>query len=750
MKQHCKYNIIILFCLLISSCSTTKYIPDGKYLLDAVSLDIDAENIPKAEMAGYIQQKPNDPKLRLKIYNLVKGDTNKWFDRKIRQLGEPPVIYNQRLEQQSVRELIIGMKNRGYLNAKVDSRIDTSDKKVKIHYHIESNKPYRIRNYNIKIPDARIDSILGKRKQQNIAVKPEALFDMETLEKERSAISSLLRDHGYYTSTENNLHYLVDTTLNSHQADISMIMNDTTQIKPHHIGKVTVYSGFDPLNIEDYKIVDSIRYNGINILYDSIRFLRPSVVDDNVMVRPGSLFQESRGNRTYNYFNQLGNVGRTNVRYVEGNYPDSSLLDCNIYLTPGDIHSMQVELDGTNKAGDLGIAANIAYGHHNLFNGAEWLNIRLRGAYEFVHAESADLLAQNFYEFRINPTLTFPKLHFPFIGKAIKDRFNVSTQYGIGFDVQKRPEYTRNFFNLNWKILWNNEKQTLNQSLSLLDINYAIMPWKSDEFQEYLNQVDSLTKYSYEDIFTAGIGYSLIFSNNKEQGGYRQRLYTIRFNAEASGNVLNRILNLAGAKKSSSGQYTIFGNPFAQYIKGDFDFSQTIRLNGKNGLAFHAAFGIAYPYGNSSILPFEKRYYSGGPNSIRGWSTRYLGPGSYSAGKGDPTNHVGDIRMELSAEYRYKWIKWLELATFIDAGNIWTIKEYPNQPGGHFKASGFYKEIAVGTGAGFRIDLGFLIIRLDGGTRVYDPALAEGKRLTFLKGSFKHNSAFYLAIGYPF
>ncbi len=743
--------IPLFFCVLISSCSTTKNIPEGEYLLDAINIDIDTKSIPKAEMTAYIQQKPNDPKIRLQIYNMVSGDTNKWIDRRIMQIGEKPVIYSQRLEQQSVKELTIEMKNRGYLNAQVSSKVDTADKKAKVHYSIESNEPYRIRNYNVDIPDIRIDSLLNNRRRRDVIIKPETLFDMSILEKERSTVSTILQNQGYYTSTESNLHYLVDTTLKSHKADVTLIMNDTTQIKPYHINKVTVYSGFDPLNLENYKIVDSINYKGIDILYDSVHFLRPSVINDNILVRPGSIFRKSRGDRTYNYFNQLGNVGRVNVQYQEGNYPDSTLLDCNVYLTPGNIHSMQVGLDGTNKAGDLGIAAKISYGHHNLFNGAEWLNISVRGAYEFVQAEDEDdVLTHNFYEFGINPTITFPKLHLPFIGKAIKERFNVSTQYGVGFDIQKRPEYTRDFFNLNWKVLWNNERQTINQSLSLVDINYIAMPWKSEKFQNYLdNEVDSLTKYSYEDIFTAGLGYSLIFSN-KEAGRYRQRLYTIRFNGETSGNALSGIFSLAGAKKSSSGQYTILGNPFAQYTKGDIDFSQTRKFDKKNTLAFHAALGVAYPYGNSTIMPFEKRYYAGGPNSIRGWSTRYLGPGSYVADVGDPTDHVGDIRMELSTEYRYRWIKWLELAAFIDAGNIWTIKNYADQPGGYFQPSKFYKEIALGTGIGFRLDLSFLIIRLDGGTRVYDPALPEGNRWTFLKGNFSHNSAFYVAIGYPF
>jgi outer membrane protein assembly factor BamA len=210
-------------------------------------------------------------------------------------------------------------------------------------------------------------------------------------------------------------------------------------------------------------------------------------------------------------------------------------------------------------------------------------------------------------------------------------------------------------------------------------------------------------------------------------------------------------MSLTNASKNKSGQYEIFRNPFAQYLKGDIDYSRTIRLNETEAIAYHAGFGLAYPYGNSSILPFEKRYYAGGPNSVRGWWTRYLGPGSFNGGNiKSMVYHVGDINLLLSAEYRYKILDWLEPTAFVDCGNIWTIKDYPDQPGGLFEWDSFYKEMAVGTGVGLRFDFTFLILRLDGGTRVYDPARPEGDRFVFLKGNFGNNSAWYVAIGYPF
>ena len=277
------------------------------------------------------------------------------------------------------------------------------------------------------------------------------------------------------------------------------------------------------------------------------------------------------------------------------------------------------------------------------------------------------------------------------------------------------------------------------------------MPWKSESFQQYLNtEIDPLTRLSYNDVFTAGIDYGFIFTNaNKDK--ISQHLYTVRFNAESSGNLLRGIFSLTSAKTNDTNQYEINGNPFAQYVKGNIDYAETAHLNMQSKLAFHTAFGLAYPYRNSLILPFEKRFFAGGPNSVRGWNTRYLGPGSFNQGiPGDPTTHVGDISFIVSAEYRYKLLSWLEPAYFVDCGNTWTVRNYEGQPGGLFQWNRFYKEFAVGTGIGLRFDFSFFIFRLDAGTRVYDPAFPEGNRFVFPKKSIWSNSAAYIAIGYPF
>jgi outer membrane protein assembly factor BamA len=736
------------------------------------------EGTGKAALLPYIQQNPNSSKWGLKIYNLVDNDSN-FIKKFIRKIGEPPVIFSNSLMNLSVNELTIELINRGYLNAEVSAQVDTANKKASVVYSVVHNEPCIILNYTNEIPQRLLtrqpNRPLTRQNIMNIVkrifrqkkdipgdhetfdqrwalIEEGDIFDMNALEAERTRVSAFLRNRGYYTITRDNLHYLADTTLQPNRVDLKLRLLDTLSAVPYTIARVNVYSGYDPLFKEDYRIVDSMDYKGINIHYDPLHFLRPAVIHEKIRLRPGDLFRERRGEAILSHFRALDCVGMADLQYVQGNYPDSTLLDCNVYLTPGNIHSLQAGLEGTNNAGDMGVALDVTYGHLNLFNGSELFNLNLRSAYEFVGGSSGENgINHNYYELNIRPSLTFPKFHLPFIDDYVNERFSSQTQYSLGYAIQKRPTYTRNFFNFNWKIRWTGHAQEITHSLSLLEINYISMPWKSDKFRDYLNsQIDPLTRYSYDDIFTAGVDYSLIYTN-AAMGRMWEHLYTFRFNVETSGNALYGLSRATRAGKNEDGQYTLLGNPFAQYVKGDFDLAHTFRLDTKNVLAFHAGIGMAYPYGNSTILPFEKRYYAGGPNSVRGWNTRYLGPGSYNEGQaGDPTTHVGDISFIASAEYRFKLLSWLEPALFVDCGNIWTIKEYPNQSGGYFRWNTFYKELAVGAGFGLRFDLNFLILRLDAGTKIYNPAHSEGNRWVLFKEPVWGNSAGYIAIGYPF
>ncbi|MDL2243597.1 outer membrane protein assembly factor [Bacteroidales bacterium OttesenSCG-928-J19] len=773
----CLFALLAL-CLMTACGSVTRFVPDGQYLLEKVDLKVEGDGPSATELLPYIQQTPAN-NFEVKIYNSVDTPSG-WWRNIVRKMGAPGVIFRNSLVGITESELLVQMKNLGYLAAEVTSQIDTLNKKAQVRYTITPNDPYHVREYKLDIPitrrqgsgtgmrgrrpEFRQDSLhrveqdttrrLGifRRQARNPRlIKEGDLFDMNLLEQERQRVNRQLLNMGYYGSNLNNLHYWADTTLRSNQVDLKLGVLDSTRMIPYTIERVNIYSGYSPMERRSYAPTDSTERNGINIYWDKMHFLRPGVIEEKILVRPKQRYRVASAENTYNLLKGLNCVGRVDVQYAEKNYADSTLLDCNIYLTPGNIHSLQMALEGTNKDGDIGVALDATYGHLNLFNGSEVFNINMRAAYEFVRTNENSPLGNNYYELGVKPSLVFPKLHIPWVNSLMKNNFTTQTEYSLGYNMQKRPEFMRNFFNWNWRYRWTGHKQNISHNLSLLDINYVIMPWKSDKFVQYLNnEVDSLTKYSYNDIFTAGITYGFSYSN-KNTGKGRQHLYTIRFNMETSGNLLNWLGEEFNWEKNSEGQHTILGNPLAQYVKGDFDISQTFQINPENSIAFRFGVGAAYPYKNSSVLPFEKRYYGGGPNHVRGWDTRYLGPGSYSRDlPNERVFHVGDINLISSLEYRFKAMTWLEPALFVDAGNIWTIKEYANQPGGKFEWNSFYKELAVGAGIGFRLDLSFLILRLDLATRIMDPARPEGDRLVLFKDKFFPNSNWYIAIGYPF
>ncbi len=747
IKHIVLYGMVIFITV---ACSTTKYVPDGQYLLKDAKINIDNSSISKSELEDYLIQKPTDNVAGLWIYNWSGADTSRWINRWLRNIGNEPVIYSPKSSGQSAEELRMALKNKGYVNAEVSVKDTTYGKKAKVEYNIKTNEPYRIRDYTIDLGSEGVDTIVSLWKARGRSIiDSTTIFDMDILEQERVNISQLLRNVGFYSVATPVLHYYADTSLNSNQVDLRLSLRDTMELQPYYIRNVTVYSGYDSRGRRNFRAADSVDYNGVKILYNRSGFLRPSMIGYNTLIRPKQHYSEFLTNRTYDNFSTLGIVQRTTLNYEEVKQNDTAMLDCNIFLTSGNIHGFQAGIDGTNKAGDLGVAGNISYSHYNIFNGGEVLNIKLRGGYEVMTGNVDSLGGRNYYSTGVEVSMMFPQVHFPFLGDRVRRNLNISTTYSAAFDIQKRPDYQRNFFSLSWKFNWLSPQKSASHALSILNINYVTMPWKSAEFQEYLNEdVNSLTRYTYEDIFTAGPSYSLVF--NKVAN--RRRSYTIRFNFESSGNILYGIFSLSGAEKSSSGQYQILGNPFAQYVKGNLEYAQTLKFDRKSSAAFRAGVGAAYAYGNSTILPFEKRFYGGGPNGVRGWRTRYLGPGSYAnEDVADASLHTGDMNIILSAEFRYKFFSFLEGAAFMDSGNIWTLRDYDNQPGGEFDIGNFYKEMAIGAGIGLRVDLSFLILRFDFAKRVYDPARPEGSgRWTFFSEGLKNNSAFYFAIGYPF
>ena len=274
------------------------------------------------------------------------------------------------------------------------------------------------------------------------------------------------------------------------------------------------------------------------------------------------------------------------------------------------------------------------------------------------------------------------------------------------------------------------------------------MPWLSETFKrDYLDNVSSrnvILRYNYQNLFIVKWGFGLAFNNANN---------ALKLNIESAGNAVHFISKMTNATQNKDNQYTLFNIAYAQYIKGDVDYTHLLQVDERNSFAFHVGFGIAYPYGNSHVLPFEKRYFSGGANSVRGWSVRSLGPGSYAGAdkRIDFINQTGDMKVDLNVEYRTFLFWKLYGAAFVDAGNIWTLHSYAEQQGGQFKLNEFYKQLAMGYGIGFRFNFDYFILRFDLGMKAVNPAYRSGKEhYPIWHPNLKRDMAFHFAVGLPF
>ncbi|MGI6073894.1 MAG: BamA/TamA family outer membrane protein [Fermentimonas sp.] len=761
------YISIVAILIFLVSCDATKKVPEGSYLLNNVKVDSDIKGIKSSQLEPFLRQKPNSTlpilgKWRLHMYNVPDNDST-WLNRAFLKYGEPPVLYNDQLTSISAEQIRLHLNNKGYLNAEVDTSVVKKDKKANVRYDVVGNEPHRIRNYRdtINSVDTTIYNLLKDTRYLDI-VQEGDLFDLEVLESGRQNIASYLRNRGYYNFPKDDLYFLADTTVGYHQVDVTLSLKEEDQTdgyNRYHIGNVTVINGVGADILNDslrWNELDTIEYRGINIVSENNKFLSKRAVYYNNFVRPGRMYSDRIVERTYSSMNNMGPINQTYINLTPVVRNDSNLIDAKITLSPGNTHYMQFGVDGTNSAGDLGIASNITYEHRNLFKGGETFRVRLNAAYEFINSDSLDLVDKSYYEYGAEAFLSIPQLLLPWVLERLKDQPSASTEFSVGINFQKRPEYLRQFFNLATRFQWSAVDWRLLNVLEPIGITYVRMPWTSDRFKElYLSDnVNPILRYSYDEQLIVRSAYNLTYTNYSRisRGSMPKVPFRIRSGIEIAGWLPRLATGLGAGKVNADGKHAFYKIPYSEYVKGDFDIAPMFVIDENNTIATHFGLGVAYPYGNSEILPFEKRYFGGGANSVRGWSTRTLGPGTYSR---DSTGYdfgrrVGEVKLDLNVEYRRKMSKLIELAAFLDAGNIWTIKDYAEQPGGLFEFNKFYKELAFSYGLGFRLDLNFLLIRLDAGMKAHNPGLPEGERWTIFKPDIKRDLALHFAIGYPF
>ena len=732
-----RYTFYLLGAVLFCACSETKYVPEGDYLLDKVKVKSDppTKGINPSDMKAYVRQVGNSRwlsavKIPLATYSLSGRDTTKWINRMLRSIGEAPVLYDSASTRRSMADLQMQLVNMGYLRASVDAMTKSKKKKVDVTYFLHPGQPYYIRHVDYVVQDSAIASHLRLDLEQNRQLKQGMLFSVANLDGERKRITQLLNNLGYYRFNKEYISFEADS-VGKQDIDVVLILRkqrlSNGQEAPHqryHVRNVVFESG-------DRE--------------DSVIHLRQGVLRRNTYVKEGDYYSADDLQNTYNHFGRLGAVRYTNITWKE--QPDSNLLDCQIQVSTNKPSTISFQPEGTNTAGDLGFAASLTYQNRNLFRGSENLSIELRGAYEAIKGLEG-YSNHNFLEYSLGTKLTFPSFIAPFLPSGFRRRVNATSQVSLLYDLQNRPEFHRRVFSVGWRYRWNDPRHHDTYRLDLLDLNYISMPWISDTFKkEYLDNTTSrnaILRYNYENLFIMkfGVGYA-----------YNNGIIAIKANAETAGNLLGLMAKSFGFHRDNDGRYTFLDVAYAQYLKVDLDVTRTINFDYYNQLVFHAGLGIAYPYGNSTILPFEKRYFSGGANSVRGWSVRSLGPGKYISrdGRIDFINQTGDMKLDFNVEYRAHLFWKLGMALFADAGNIWTLRNYDEQPGGQFKFTQFLKQMAVSYGLGFRFNFDYFVLRFDMGMKAINPAYEEGDdRFPIVHPKLSRDFAFHFAVGLPF
>ena len=770
---------IVSLCALITlwSCSATRHVPRGKYMLDDVSIEISGDkSVSSHDLINYLKQSPNHEvlgfwKLQLGTYNLSGKDSTKWYNRWVRRMGQAPVIYSQSLTDASVRQLRLALVNRGYLEAEVtaDTMMMPAEKKIKVAYKINTGEPRRIAIIRHEIPDSAVRKLILADSAQ-FSIHPGDRFDRDNLDSERALITQRLREHGYYSFNKEYITFYADTSEFNKDVDLTLTVraprnsankpqpaDSTTNHNIYYINKVYFVTSNSGYNSSSDIAGDTVVYEDITVIYGKDHYLKPGILQQKCFITPGSLYRASDVDRTYEALARLGILKSINIELVPtGSENGRHELDAYILLARSKKQSVTFDVEGTNSEGDFGFGLGATYQHRNLAKGSQLLTARLRMNYESLSGKFNGLINDRYTEYAGEIGITFPKFEFPFASQSVKHKLNVDTEFALSFNYQERPEYTRIIAGAAWKYKWVNRNNTRRHNFDLIDINYVYLPESTLDFLDQIAPDNPLLRYSYEDHFIMSMAYRYYYTNKRIPSSLlrkytlQPRVYTLRASVETAGNLLYAISSLSNARKDN-GSYNVFGINYSQYVKGEVDYAITRNFNQRHSLAFHAGAGIGVPYGNSTVLPFEKRFYAGGANGVRGWGVRTLGPGSYDSRNSvtDFINQCGDIRLDLSLEYRSKLFWVIEGGVFVDAGNIWTIRNYENQPGGMFHLDTFWKQIAAAYGLGLRFDFTYFLLRLDLGMKAHNPATGQ-ERWPIVHPNWHRDATFHFAVGYPF
>lgn len=708
----------------------------------------------------------------------LKNKDKLTFRESILEAGEAPVILDTFLTNITTKQLQRYVFSKGFFDSHVyDSVvIDQKNKRAKVYYFISESKPYLIRNVTYNFEDPLVDYFISND-TVNSLVKSGKRYDEEMLQSERTRITESQLNNGFYFFAPEYIYYMVDTNINGQFLDLTIGVkkyaeeysesSDSLVYKNHPrftINKIYLVPETVIGSVLNTDFPDTTYYNGLYFLHRTPLKFKQKELARAVSIYEGQLYQQSEAEATYKDLTSLRVFKSVAIQYTRTKgYSDK--LDCYIVCQPQVKQALTLETEGTNTSGNLGLAGSLVYQNKNIFRGAELFEFKIKGAFAAQKqlnnvGTTTDIknVKNTFNTFQFGPEMNiyFPRPLFPFTLFYYKKDANAKryfsqpkTYLNMSLNYQSTQFYSRTISNIAYGFKFSNSKNVLNYEIIPFGTSF-INATLTDTFKNTLiNLKDYFLLNSFRNHVTTFTKLSVVFN---DQNQTKKRNYTyLRINLTFSGNTLRGIYKATNQPTDTLGRYTIFNTPFSQFIKIDADWRRYFKIRTKSKLVFRVAGGIGKPLANLNVLPYEQSFFSGGPNSVRAWRARTLGPGSYKPNESDSRyDKIGDLQLESNIEYRFHIFKSFYGAWFLDAGNIWLLEPQSSKPNGDFQWNRFYKEIAMGSGFGLRWDFNFFILRLDAATRIYDPQYNIGDRWTFDKQPIKKTTILNFGIGYPF
>lgn len=764
---------IILLCFMITtfvSCSIRKHIPEGEMILKNNIVEIHSKDVEfsKSDISSCIAQASNPKFLGFMpltwVYYKTENKDSKFIKWINKTMGEKPVYFNNDLKETSVAQISKYLNDVGYFNSAISTEIKNKRGISKVYYGIYPARPYIIDSVSYKITDSVIYNYV-KEIEETLPIKKGEIYNAFNFDDERDQITEHLKNNGYFYFTKDYIFMEVDTNFNDKKANVNIridnVIDPETQKYVNHkqytINNIYIYpKGVLQNNVYGdttqytFEINKHLGNETFHFIYNENPKIRFKTFDNIIQLHTGSLYNSHQVTQTYKALNNLKIYNHNNIDFepVESDNDSINLLNCNIILNRAKVNYYSLQLEGTNSSGDLGILGSFTYRNKNIFRGAEIFNISLRAgtqAQSVLVDDEGNTSLFNTKEFGIDASIFFPKFLSPIKLKNFAKEYQPRTTLTVGYNLQARPIYTRQItlltFGYNW--MKNKYEQHIFTPLTLNSVKVDPTP----SFQEILEkETNQRIKNQYTSHLIFGFDYTYIFNNQNVR--FIKDFFYFKANLQSSGNLLSAFNNTS-AIKTVDNYHEILGIRYAQYVRFAFDFRYFKYVKGENQIATRLMVGAGIPYGNSTDMPFEKSFYAGGSNGMRGWQFRELGPGTFNNPDNLNIERIGDIQLEFNLEYRFPIYSFIKGAVFTDIGNIWTMRENETFKGGQFKFNTFYKQLAADAGIGIRLDFSFFLFRLDAAAPMVNPAYPEGERWRISKLRF---SDFILnfGIGYPF